>query len=130
MHSGDRLVVSVEQVIPASEAREQVYEKNVDVTQVQHCVKESDTEMDILQSPQTDFLVKSKGMKLKIKKSKSEPEQQEKTVSIAEKTDGMSIGICCFPSISIHIETHPCVLQRRQIYVCFGETPRCIYCEI
>lgn len=82
----------VEQVIPVSEAREQVYEKNVEATQVQHCVKESDTEMDILHPPQTDSLVKNKGMKLKIKKSKSEPEVQEKTVSIAEKTDGISIG--------------------------------------
>lgn len=78
----------VEQVIPASEEREQVHEKNVESTQVQQCAKESDTEIDILQPPQTDPVVKSKGMKLRIKKSKSEHEQ-EKTVSITEKTDGI-----------------------------------------
>jgi hypothetical protein len=81
----------VEQVIPMSEAREQVYDKNVEATQVQQCVKELDTEMDILQPPQTDPVVKTKGMKLRFKKSKSEHEQ-EKTASITEKTDGISIG--------------------------------------
>jgi hypothetical protein len=47
-----------------------VYEKNVEATHVQQCVKQLDTEMDILQPPQTDPVVKTKGMKLRFKKSK------------------------------------------------------------